>query len=59
MTRDAKGITTAKLVFPPTDEKGDLPTYSAVATKTAPDSQWKPLEFPIRWDEGKTDYTIA
>ncbi len=58
-TRDAAGISTARLVFPPVDDKGNLRTYAASATKTASDAQWLPLQFTIRWDEGKTDYPIA
>ncbi len=59
VTRDAAGISTAKLVFSPINEKGDLKSYSATASKTDADSQWVPLPFAIRWDEGKTDYPIA
>lgn len=57
--RDAKGVSTAKLVFPPIDEKGNLKTYAGIASKTEPDAQWIPLSFTIRWDEGKTDYPIV
>lgn len=59
VSRDSAGLSTAKLVFPPIDDKGNLKTYSGTASKTDPDSQWIPLPFSIRWDEGKTDYPIA
>ena len=55
---DASGLTSAKLVFPPVDEKGTLRTYSGTAVKAASDTLWEPLAFTIRWDEGKSEYAL-
>lgn len=55
---DASGVTTAKLVFAPTDDKGTLRTFSGTAVKAASDTLWEPLAFTLRWDEGKTDYEL-
>jgi len=58
-TTDAAGVTTAKLVFAPTDDKGTLRTYSGTAVKAASDASiWQPLSFTLHWDEGKTDYAL-
>ncbi len=55
---DASGVTTAKLIFPPIDDKGTLRTYSGTAVKAAGDTLWEPLSFTLKWDEGKTDYEL-
>jgi len=57
-TTDASGAVTAKLAFPPVDDRGTLRTYTATAVKTSSDSLWEPLSFTVRWDEGKTDYEL-
>jgi len=58
-TTDASGATTAKIIFPPTDEKGTLRTYAVSASKAASDAFiWEPLTYTLRWDEGKTDYEL-
>jgi hypothetical protein len=58
-TTDAAGVTSAKLTFPPVDEKGTPCTYALSATKAASDAYiWEPLSYTLRWDEGKTDYVL-
>jgi Tol biopolymer transport system component len=58
-TTDASGATTAKIIFPPTDEKGTLRTYAVSASKAASEAFiWEPLTYTLRWDEGKTDYEL-
>ncbi|HEX4125623.1 MAG TPA: hypothetical protein VHY37_12920 [Tepidisphaeraceae bacterium] len=55
----AGGVATVKLIFPPTDAKGDLKTFAGVATRHPTDSQqWFPAPFTLAWDGGKSDYTI-
>lgn len=57
LQRDDSGASQAKLEFPP-DDKGELRTYKAVASKKTAQSEWYPLEFTLGWDNGKTDYAI-
>jgi Tol biopolymer transport system component len=57
-TTDAAGTATAKLIFPPTDEKGTLRTYNVSAVKAASDTLWEPLTYTLRWDEGKSEYEL-
>ena len=57
-TTDASGVTTAKLPFPPVDDRGTPRIYTGTAIKTAGDSLWEPLSFTLHWDEGKTDYEL-
>ena len=58
LPRDGGGISYGKLLFPPTDEKGTLPTYTAVAVKKTQQSEWEPREIPIGWEDGRPDYVV-
>lgn len=57
LTTDASGVATSeKLPFVP-DDKGQLPTFSGVATKSG-DRDYQPTPFTIGWDNGQTMYTV-
>lgn len=51
-------ILTGKLNFPPTNDAGDLTVYKAIARRD-PAADWETREFPIGWDDGQTDYSVA
>ncbi|HEX8521973.1 MAG TPA: PEGA domain-containing protein, partial [Tepidisphaeraceae bacterium] len=57
--RDPTGASVAALSFPPTDEKGELKTYTANITKKTADSEWYPQDLKVAWDEGKSDYSVT
>jgi Tol biopolymer transport system component len=59
LPRDANGTSTATLSFPPTDEKGELKTYTAIVAKKTADSEWYPQNLVIAYDEGKSDYPVV
>jgi Tol biopolymer transport system component len=59
LPRDAAGVSTATLDFPPTDGQGHFKTYTALATRKTADSEWEPKAFTIGWDGGKTDYAVT
>jgi Tol biopolymer transport system component len=59
LPRDAAGVSTATLSFPPTDEKGELKTYTAIVNKKTADSEWYPQNLIIAYDEGKPDYAVT
>ena len=59
LPRDESGVSTAKLEFPAVDDRGELKTYTAVASKKTAESEWAPRELTIGWDNGKPDYSIA
>ncbi|HEY8667734.1 MAG TPA: PEGA domain-containing protein [Tepidisphaeraceae bacterium] len=50
---------TAKLAFPPIDDKGTLKTYTATITKKTENSEWEPQKISIGWDDGKGDYSVT
>ncbi len=54
----ADGVVTLPLPFPPTNNEGELRSYTAVAMRK-PDGEWQPGTVKISWDGGKADYTIA
>lgn len=58
LPREANGASTAKLEFPPTNEKGDLRTYKFTITKKTEQSEWYPQDLVIGWDDGKSDYAV-
>lgn len=58
LKRDEQGASIARLSFPPTNDKGDLRTYSASAKKKTADSEWEPGSFVIGWDGGRSEYAI-
>lgn len=59
LQRDAGGASTASLLFPPINEKGELKSYTAAVTKKTRDSEWEPKSILIDWDGGKTDYSVT
>ena len=59
LLRDAAGVSTGRLFFPPIDEKGTTGTYTAVISKKTADSEWVPEELTIGWDNGRADYSVA
>jgi len=59
LPRDAAGVTSVKLTFPPTNDAGDLKTYMATVLKRTETSEWYPANLNIGWDGGKTDYTVT
>lgn len=59
LPRDASGVSTAKLSFPPVDEKGTPRTYTALVKKKTAESEWVPEELTIGWDQGRADYSVA
>jgi hypothetical protein len=59
LSRDASGVSTGKLSFPPVDEKGTPRTYTAVISKKTVESEWVPEELTIGWDNGRADYSAA
>lgn len=58
MQRAPDGVPTARLVFTPINEKGDLPTFEGEARMAGEAADYLPQKFSIGWDEGKTDYTV-
>jgi hypothetical protein len=54
----ADGAVTARLVFPPVNETGQLPTYTAVVSKKTKDAEWEAVQLPITYDDGRTDYPV-
>lgn len=58
LPRDANGASTATLIFPPTNEQGELKSFTAAITKKTADSEWEPRTIPIAWEAGKTDYLV-
>lgn len=59
LPRDTSGVSTTRLAFPPVDDRGELKTYTAVASKKTAQSEWLPRELTIRWDNGKADYSVT
>ncbi len=59
LLRDATGASTATLIFPPVNDKGDLKAYSATASKKTADAEWEPLTFAIGWQDGKSEYNVS
>jgi dipeptidyl aminopeptidase/acylaminoacyl peptidase len=59
LARDAAGISSGALQFPPVDEKGTLRTFTAAVSKKTADSEWEPGQLTIAYDDGKADYSIA
>ena len=55
---DMNGVTAVTLPFVPTNDNGDLPTYTATVTKKTADSEWYPQTLSIPWDNGKSDYSV-
>ena len=53
------GVPTEVLDFTPTDDKGDLPTFTASVTKKTAETEWYPATIPIPWDDGRTDYSVT
>jgi hypothetical protein len=53
------GIPTAELDFTPTDNQGDLPTFTANISKKTAETEWYPVQIPIAWDDGRTDYSVT
>ncbi len=58
LPRDDSGASQATLTFPPTDQKGELKTYTAVVSKKTADSEWYPQNLTIAWDDGRSDYPV-
>jgi TolB protein len=56
---DDAGVAIIDLTFPPTNDLGDLKVYNAVVTRKTADSEWYPVELPIAWDNGRTDYAVS
>ena len=52
------GVTTARLIFPPVNEQGELQTYLATIVRKTEASEWYPANLTIGWDGGQTDYTV-
>lgn len=59
LPRDASGVSSGRLTFPPVDDKGTLKTYNALVTKKTADTEWVPEELTIAWDNGKADYSAS
>jgi dipeptidyl aminopeptidase/acylaminoacyl peptidase len=59
LARDAAGVSSGALQFPPVDEKGTLRTFTAAVSKKTADSEWEPGQLTIAYDDGKADYSIA
>jgi Tol biopolymer transport system component len=59
LERDANGVSSVKLPFPPIDEKGTLRAYTATVSKKTETSEWYPLEQVIGWDDGREDYFVT
>ncbi|MEA2709183.1 MAG: hypothetical protein QOF78_1784, partial [Phycisphaerales bacterium] len=57
--KDKSGAPSITLQFPPTNEKGELKTYSAVIAKKTADSEWEPSKMTIGWDSGRQDYSVS
>ncbi len=58
LPRNAQGVTTATLSFPPANDEGELSTISAQVNKKTADSEWETQTLVIGWDNGKTDYSV-
>jgi len=58
LPKEPNGISTTKLEFPPTNDKGELRTYKFVASKKTDQSEWYPQEVIIGWDNGQADYSV-
>lgn len=59
LPRDAgTGATTAKMIFQPVNDNGDLQTYRATVAKKTDSAEWYPADLTIGWDGGKTDYVV-
>lgn len=56
LPRDANGVTSVRLQFPPINDAGELKTYMATVVKKTENSEWYPANLTIGWDGGKTDY---
>lgn len=56
---DDAGLVTIDLTFPPVNDLGDLKVYNAVVTRKTADSEWYPVELPIAWENGRTDYAVS
>ena len=58
LPRDAKGVSTATLAFPPADDKGTPRVYIGWASKKEGDSEWESAPFQIAWDNGRPTYIV-
>jgi hypothetical protein len=51
------GVPTADLTFVPTNDKGDLPVFTAKISKSAAETEWYPTTLQIPWDDGQSEYS--
>ena len=58
LPRNAAGESLAQLKFPPINDAGTLPTYTAVASLKAGGWEWMPKNLSIGWDGGQRDYSV-
>jgi hypothetical protein len=59
LPRDSTGATSVKLIFPPTNESGELKTWLATIKRKTETSEWYPASINIGWDGGQTAYNVA
>jgi hypothetical protein len=53
------GVPTTDLTFTPTDDKGDLPTFTATISKKTQETEWIPITIPVAWEDGRGDYSAT
>lgn len=53
------GNTSVDLTYLPTNDNGDMPTFTATISKKTADADYETTTVPLGWDDGKTDYSVT
>ncbi len=52
------GVPTIQLSYVP-DNDGNLPVFTANASKQTQQTEWYPANIPIGWDDGRSEYSVT